>query len=67
MARKISISFKETKKDIELFDFLTSLDDKSADIKAALRSFYKNHINEKDMPAEEYVKKAEEEIDVLNF
>lgn len=67
MARKISVSFKETKKDIELFIFLNSLDDKSADIKAALRSFYKNQMNEKDVPVEDYVKKADEEVNVLNF
>lgn len=68
MARKISISFKETKKDIELFNFLNSLDDKSADIKLVLRNFYKNEMNEKEVPVEEdYVKKADEEVDVLNF
>lgn len=67
MARKISISFKETKKDIELFNFLKSLDDKSADIKAALRNFYKNHLNDKDVPIEDYVKKVDEEVNVLDF
>lgn len=67
MARKISVSFKETKKDIELFSFLNSLDDKSADIKAALRNFYKNQLNEKDVPIEDYVKKADEEVNVLDF
>lgn len=67
MARKISISFKETKKDIELFNFLNSLDDKSADIKTTLRTFYKNQLNGKDVSVEDYVKKADEEIDVLNF
>ena len=67
MARKISISFKETKKDIELFNFLNSLDDKSADIKVALRNFYKNQLSEKDVPVEDYVKKADEEVNVLDF
>ncbi|EKQ56405.1 MULTISPECIES: hypothetical protein [unclassified Clostridium] len=67
MARKISISFKETEKDIKLYNFLNALDDKSADIKTVLRNFYKSQLNEKDIPVESYVKKANEEVDVLNF
>lgn len=67
MARKISVSFKESKKDIKLFDFLNSLDDKSADIKAVLRDFYKDKLNEKDVQVEDYVKKVDNEVDVLNF
>lgn len=67
MARKISVSFKETKKDIELFVFLNSLDDKSADIKAALRSFYKDQLNGKDTQEEKYVKETNEEVNVLDF
>lgn len=75
MAKKISVSFKETEKDIKLFVFLKSLDDMSADIKAALRDFYKdqlrdfykNKLNEKDAPVEDYVKKADEEVNVLDF
>jgi hypothetical protein len=67
MARKISVSFKESKKDIKLFDFLNSLDDKSADIKAVLRDFYKNQLNEKDVPVEDYVNKADKEVNVLDF
>lgn len=67
MARKISISFKETKKDVELFNFLNSLDDKSADIKTVLRNFYKNQMNDKDVPVEDYVKKEDAEVNVLDF
>lgn len=67
MARKISISFKETKKDIVLYNFLNALDDKSADIKTVLRNFYKDQLNEKDAPVEEYVKKVDDAVDVLNF
>lgn len=67
MAMKISISFKNTKKDIDLYNFLNSLDDKSADIKMVLRNFYKNQISEKDIPVENYVKKEDSEVDVLNF
>ena len=37
MARKITISFKETKKDLELFEYLSKLEDKSAEIKSLLR------------------------------
>lgn len=40
MARKISISFKETKKDIELYDILMQMDDRSSDIKEVLREKY---------------------------
>ncbi|MDP4147525.1 MAG: circadian clock-controlled protein [Bacillota bacterium] len=36
MAKKISISFKETLKDIALYNAITSLDDKSHDIKQIL-------------------------------
>lgn len=67
MARKISVSFKETEKDIRLFNFLKSLDDMSADIKAALRDFYRVRLNEKEVPVKDYVKTADEEVDVLNF
>lgn len=67
MAMKISISFKNTKKDIKLYDFLNSLDDKSADIKTVLRNFYKDQMNDKEVPAQDYVKKSDNEVDVLNF
>lgn len=67
MAKKLSISFKQTKKDIELYNFLNSLDDKSADIKSILRNFYKDQLSEKDIPVKDYVKKEDEEVNVLNF
>lgn len=67
MAKKISVSFKETEKDIKLFIFLKSLDDMSADIKSILRNYYKDQLNEKDTPAKDYVKKADNEVDILNF
>ena len=38
MARKITISFKETTKDIELYSYLVSLEDKSAEIKNIIRN-----------------------------
>ena len=37
MARKITISFKETTKDIELYSYLISLEDKSSEIKELIR------------------------------
>ncbi|MDU7085938.1 MULTISPECIES: circadian clock-controlled protein [Clostridium] len=37
MARKITISFKETTKDIELYSYLISLEDKSTEIKDLIR------------------------------
>lgn len=37
MARKITISFKETTKDIELYSYLISLEDKSTEIKNIIR------------------------------
>lgn len=37
MAKKISISFKETTKDMELFIYLNSLEDKSTEIKTLIR------------------------------
>ena len=41
---KISISFKNTKKDIQLYEHLMSLDDKSAEIKNILRNAYKDKL-----------------------
>lgn len=37
MARKITISFKETTKDIELYSYLVSLEEKSSEIKDLIR------------------------------
>lgn len=42
MARKISISFKETTKDIELYSYLVSLEDKSTEIKNLIRKALEN-------------------------
>ncbi|MDB1924047.1 hypothetical protein PMY56_13700 [Clostridium tertium] len=42
MARKITISFKETTKDIELYSYLVSLEDKSTEIKDLIRKALKN-------------------------
>lgn len=64
MARKISISFKETRKDIELFNILMELDDKSSDIKKVLRDYYKDKQNKS---SKEPIKEKSENIDILNF
>lgn len=37
MSKRISISFKETRKDTELYIAIMQLEDKSAEIKAILR------------------------------
>ena len=47
MAKKITISFKENKRDLELFEILDNLDDKSYEIKKALRELFMN-IDKKD-------------------
>ena len=37
MARKITVSFKETTKDIELYSYLISLEEKSSEIKDLIK------------------------------
>ena len=62
MARKITISFKETTKDIELYSYLVSLEDKSTEIKEIIRKgLSKTNLNEK----KETEKK--EDKNILNF
>lgn len=61
MARKITISFKETKKDLELFELLDSLEDKSAEIKAILRKSLTSTI-----PSVKQETKKDN-IDIMNF
>lgn len=64
MARKISVSFKETCKDIELYNLLMSMDDKSYEIKQILRE-----VLLKDKKQQQYsnIEKEEKSIDILNF
>lgn len=52
MARKISISFKETTKDIELYNYINSLEDKSAEVKELLRQAIKGIKREEPKPIE---------------
>ena len=62
MARKITISFKETTKDIELYSYLISLEDKSAEIKDIIRKgLSKSNLNEKKET------ENKEDINILNF
>ena len=66
MARKISISFKETKKDIDLYNVINELDDKSAEIKFILREYFKNELREvsvNDNKIESYVEKGPNVLD----
>ncbi len=62
MARKITISFKETTKDIELYSYLVSLEDKSTEIKDIIRKgLSKTNLNEKKET------ENKEDINILNF
>lgn len=62
MARKISISFKETSKDLSLYNYLMGLDDKSSEIKSILRQAIK--LDDKKVIKE---KGENKDIDILNF
>lgn len=44
MAKKLTISFKENKKDTALYNFINSTDDKSFYIKEALRQVFSSQI-----------------------
>lgn len=63
MARKISISFKETTKDIELYNYIMSLEDKSSEVKLLLRKALKNEKINKIEESE----KVKDEVDILDF
>lgn len=60
MARKISISFKKTTKDMELYDLLNSMEDKSYEIKQLIRKALKNT----DTTPKETKK---EDVNILDF
>ena len=64
MARKISISFKETTKDIELYNYIMSLEDKSTEVKSLLRQALKN---EKTKCNNEHKEKIDEDVNILDF
>ena len=62
MARKITISFKETTKDIELYSYLISLEDKSTEIKNIIREGLSKSTNKRIVE-----KVNKEEVNILNF
>lgn len=62
MARKITISFKETTKDIELYSYLVSLEDKSTEIKNIIRDGL-NKLKSENKPE----KVQKEDVDIMNF
>lgn len=66
MARKLSISFKETTKDIELYEYLESLEDRSTEIKELIRRGMKT---KKEIPKEDKKEKVktDNDVDILNF
>ena len=61
MARKITISFKETTKDIELYSYLISLEDKSTEIKNIIRCGLEK------TSSKEIKKTDKEDMNILNF
>lgn len=59
MAKKITISFKETKRDTELYIQLMSMEDRSAEIKKILRENFKHTENTEE--------DVEKDNDLLQF
>jgi|GEM_PF-6218267 len=66
MARKLSISFKETTKDIELYDYLEALEDRSTEIKEILRRGLKMK-SETTKEDKKEKPKNDNDVDILNF
>ncbi|ALR90187.1 hypothetical protein [Clostridium butyricum] len=67
MARKISISFKETRKDLELYDIINNLDDKSADLKNILRNYFKDELKSTTLAEVKKDNYVNEDVNVLDF
>lgn len=63
MARKIDISFKNTKKENEMYEYFSQLEDRSAEIKQILYIWYKK--NKKGEVKEEATKELG--VDITNF
>ena len=61
MAKKISISFKETAKDIDLYNILMNMEDKSCEIKQLIRKA----LDKKDTSKRE--KEDKNDVNVLDF
>lgn len=64
MARKISISFKETTKDIELYNSIMDMEDKSCVLKQIIRS-YLDKENKNIEPARN--KSIDNDVNILDF
>lgn len=62
--RKVTLSFKSTKRDTALYNFIMSMDDKSYSIKEALRTQFASEINKymEQIENEEYIKKQNRQI-----
>lgn len=67
MARKISISFKETTKDLELYNYLYELEDKSSEIKILIREALEYRNSEKKNIIKKEMGKEEEGVNILDF
>ena len=63
MARKIDISFKNTTKEKEMYEYFANLEDRSAEIKQILYMWYKK--NKKEGGKEETSKELG--VDITNF
>jgi hypothetical protein len=67
LARKISISFKETSKDIELYNIIANMEDKSVELKQILRgALIKGSVKKKEVKSEE-AKQDQEDVNILDF
>lgn len=62
--RKVTLSFKSTKRDTALYNFIMSLDDKSYSIKEALRAQFADEINKymEQIENEEYIRSQNRQI-----
>lgn len=65
MARKISVSFKETTKDLELYNTLMDMEDKSCEIKQLIRMALETSERPKDKQNETKAKHSD--INILDF
>ncbi|MBB6623853.1 hypothetical protein H7E67_10480 [Clostridium gasigenes] len=70
MAEKLSISFKNTKKEKAVYDYFYKLEDRSGEMKKILRNWYESNIEKQE---EEITKgskvdvKQNLDIDITNF
>lgn len=64
--RCITVSFKNTKKDIALYELLMSMEDRSTEIKQVLHPYYSKDIKV-DTSKPENKKIEKEEVNILDF